>query len=107
MSNFLIDTPYHKRWMLPDGIHCINSVIYGDEHLMSVLVSRTLERRESFTAKLSNPQSEDLWYAFQEMAKKKYARRLRTKENMRRDEAFAQGEVNFQRFRNELGRTHK
>lgn len=85
----MIDLPYHKRWMLPDGIHCINSVIMGDDHLMQVLVVHTLQTRESFTVKLSNPQSEDLWYAFQEAAKKKYPKRLRTKENMRRDEAFS------------------
>lgn len=29
MADFLIDTPSHKRWMLPDGEHYYNSVIYG------------------------------------------------------------------------------
>lgn len=28
--DFLIDTPSHKRWMLPDGEHYYNSVIHGD-----------------------------------------------------------------------------
>ena len=89
MSEFLIDLPYHKRWMLPDGIHCINSVIFGNDHKMSVLVAATLQTRESFTVKLDNPQGDDLWYAFQEAARKKYPRQLRTKENMRRDAAFS------------------
>lgn len=27
---FMINTPSHKRWMLPDGKHYYNSVMYGD-----------------------------------------------------------------------------
>jgi hypothetical protein len=29
-GDFLIDLPYHKRWMLPDGVHYYNAVMYGD-----------------------------------------------------------------------------
>lgn len=30
MTEFIINTPYHKRWILPDGKHYYNSVLYGD-----------------------------------------------------------------------------
>lgn len=79
MSNFIIDTPYHKRWWLPDNRHQINSVIYGDDHLMQVIDSVTGYTKQSFTVKLSNPQSNDLWDAFQESARKKYPKQLRHK----------------------------
>lgn len=36
MTSFLIDTPYHKRWWLPDGQHQFNSIIYGDECRISI-----------------------------------------------------------------------
>lgn len=37
MTDFIIDTPSHKRWFLPDRRHQINSVIYGDRMRMSVM----------------------------------------------------------------------
>lgn len=38
---FLIDTPNHKRWMLPDGRHWYNSLIYGDSLYISVIDGRS------------------------------------------------------------------
>lgn len=36
MIDFLIDTPNHKRWMLPDGEHYYNSVLYGDHFKVTI-----------------------------------------------------------------------
>lgn len=47
MSDFLIDLPYHKRWMLPDNIHYYNSVIYGDRIHVTIWNNRTGELKMS------------------------------------------------------------
>ena len=43
MSSFLINTPSHKRWLLPDGVHAYNTVLYGDRFNVSVINLRTHE----------------------------------------------------------------
>lgn len=93
MVDFLINTPSHKRWMLPDNIHAFNSVIYGDDIKVSVIELDTMRAKESVIFKLSNPEWQNLCDMFQKLAERKYCKRLRHKSNMARDEAFARGHV--------------
>ena len=37
MSDFLINTAQHKRWMLPDGKHYYNAFLYGDRFTITVV----------------------------------------------------------------------
>lgn len=79
MTDFIINTPSHKQWMLPDNIHMINSIIYGNDCVMSVMVRETYRTRESFTVKLDNPQWKELCNTFVQLAEKRYPKRLQFK----------------------------
>jgi hypothetical protein len=73
MTDFLIDTPYHKRWRLPDGIHLYNSVLHGDCFRISILHALSGEIKDSHTIKIADGW-EDLCVLSQELANKKYRR---------------------------------
>lgn len=74
MTEFIIDTPYHKRWRLPDGKHLYNSVIFGDTLRLSIIEERNHNTKEVYTVSLSNPKWQDLSFMFQDLANKKYHR---------------------------------
>jgi hypothetical protein len=92
---WLINTPYHQRWWLPDGKHAYNGNIFGDDLRMAVIEMETMRTKETFVVKLTNPNYKDVEAAFQEKAKKKYPKQLRSKEQEVRDRAFQQGITNL------------
>lgn len=80
MGNFIINTPYHKRWWLPDSIHQLNSVIFGDDLRLCVIHSLTGEQTEIVTIKLdAEGKWKDTSALYQELANKKYKPQLRHK----------------------------
>lgn len=100
MSEFLINLPYHKRWYLPDTRYVINSVIHGNDVVMSVIRMEDHRTFERATFKLDKEDKwKDLCYQFQKLAEKKYPKRLRHKNNERRDQTLA----NAERLRHKKG----
>lgn len=80
MGDFIIDTPYHKRWWLPDRIHQLNSVIFGDDLRLSIHHSLTGEQFQVVTIKLdAEGRWKDTSEFYQELANKKYCKQLRHK----------------------------
>ncbi len=78
MTEFIINEPGWKRWLLPDGIHVINAVIQGDYVRWTIFHRLHPESpKQSMEIKLDHPKYEDLWVGFQELANKKYPRQLR------------------------------
>lgn len=78
MTDFIIDTPNHKRWWLPDRVHSYNSFIYGDE--LSITVWN--ERKNTLVLRvppisLNHPQWQDLAETAQALAEKRFAARTR------------------------------
>ena len=55
MSHFLINTPSHKRWWLPDDVHWYNSVIYGNDVQVCVIHSSTGEITDHEQFSLDDP----------------------------------------------------
>lgn len=82
MGEFLIDTPYHKRWMLPDGFHYYNSVIYGDTIHITIWNTRRNEIVLSLPAITIDPKGQwkDLCETAQALAERRFAKRERAKE---------------------------
>lgn len=78
MANFLINTPYHKRWYLPDGRHQYNSVMFGDTVHISIIDSATNETKVSHYIKMEVGW-EDLCDLSVELANKRYPKQLRHK----------------------------
>lgn len=74
---FLINTPSHKQWTLPDGYHRINSVIYGNDCRISV-IRPDYHSKETFTVKLDHPEWEYLCDLFIQKANQRYKRELHT-----------------------------
>jgi len=72
MTEFLINTPYHKRWWLPDGKHQFNSFLYGDTLHISIIEAKQLRTKESFDISLLKPGWEALAETAQALAEKKY-----------------------------------
>lgn len=76
MADFVINTPNHKRWWLPDGVHQYNSFMYGDKVYETVLNARTGETVLSMPAlRLDDPTWKDLAELAQELARKKFTYR--------------------------------
>jgi hypothetical protein len=74
---FLINTPNHKQWTLPDGYHRVNSVIYGNDCRMTV-IQPDYQPKESYTVKLDHPEWEFLCDLFVQKANRKYKKELHT-----------------------------
>jgi hypothetical protein len=74
--DFLIDTTSHKRWVLPDGEHVMNSVIYGDTLSWSIWPRGwgPAYVKQSGHIDITKPDWEDLWELCQKLANKKYPR---------------------------------
>jgi hypothetical protein len=89
---WLVNTAAHKRWWLPDGKHAVNSVIYGNQVRMSVILVETGRTYESVTFDFDkNPNWQELCNQFSDLAAKKYPYRPRHKSNEARDRAFQIG----------------
>lgn len=71
---FLIDTAYHKRWMLPDEVHYYNSVLFGEYFHVTIWNNRTGELVLSLPdIYIDNKgQWRDLLETAQELAEKKF-----------------------------------
>lgn len=76
--DWIINTPAHKRWWLPDGRHQYNSNIFGDTLRICVIDSYTQEQKHIAYIKLEG-NWEDLSQLSQELAAKRYPRQLRHK----------------------------
>jgi hypothetical protein len=77
MGEFLIDTPYHKRWYLPNRDFAFNSVIYGDDIRCSVIRLRDGRTMESATYSFTKHENwSELCDLFVELASKKYKRQM-------------------------------
>jgi hypothetical protein len=77
MGNFLINTPSHKRWWLPDRRHQYNSVLYGDRFYCSIIDSHTGMSKDHHQILIKDGW-EDLAQTAQELAAKRYrSRRIR------------------------------
>lgn len=72
-TSFIIDTPYHKRWWLPDDIHQFNTVINGNHIRWSIIHGRHNETVKSGIIELKEGW-EDLMSLAQELAEKAYRR---------------------------------
>jgi hypothetical protein len=73
MSNgFILDTPYHKRWWLPDGRHQYDSQIHGLSLEGKILDGLTGETKLSWTIDMSKEGWVNLSLAAQDLARKKY-----------------------------------
>lgn len=75
MTHFIIDTPYHKRWWLPDGKHWYNSIIYGSILRGSIINASTGQTVKSWEISLDNPEWQNLSAKAQELANKHYNKR--------------------------------
>lgn len=78
MVDFVIDTPTHKRWWLPDRIHQYNSVIHGEHCYQTIWNGRTGELVMSLpTVKITKDDSwKDYCELAQQLANKKFAPRV-------------------------------
>lgn len=77
-EDWIINTPAHKRWWLPDRRHQVDSQIMGRRLYMRVLDARFQDRvRQTFTIEMDKADWEDLQIGFCELAKKKYKAELR------------------------------
>ena len=83
MHTFMIDTAYHKRWMLPDRKHYFNTIIHGDCEHWSVWDMRANECRESGYFRLSDPNWKTLSELAQSLAEKKYRYQPKSDEYLR------------------------
>lgn len=73
---FLINTPSHKRWMLPDGVHYFNSVLYGDTIKHTIWNRKTHELVMSLpTVDITKKNYQDICDLAHELARKKFAKR--------------------------------
>jgi hypothetical protein len=76
MPDFIINTPNHKRWWLPDGVHMYDSFIYGNKEHFSVIRRGRMGHSDETILRgsldLDNPQYEDLRIAAQELANKRF-----------------------------------
>lgn len=84
MSDFIIDTAWHKRWWLPDRVHTINSVIHGD----SLMITIWHEGKNKIVLSLpvidlNNPQWEYLADTAQALAERKFGK---TRQQRQRDD---------------------
>jgi hypothetical protein len=76
MTGFIINTPNHKRWWLPDRKHQVNSVIMGDRIHLSVIEPLSNQSLESISFHLDDENTwKDHCALFQQLAEKKYADR--------------------------------
>lgn len=72
MTNFLINLPYHKRWMLPDGKHMYNVVTFGDEMRVSIMRADNQSTVLSHIIDITNPNWKELCMTSQELANKRF-----------------------------------
>lgn len=72
MTDFLIDTPSHKRWWLPDRRHQYNSVIYGDMLHWSIIRAMDHSTVISGNIDISKLGWENLSELCQALAERKY-----------------------------------
>lgn len=73
MGEFIVNTPSHKRWWLPDGVHTFNSVIYGDWMHQSIRHERKNELKLSLPSlDLRKDNWKELAELAQELANKKF-----------------------------------
>lgn len=82
MVNFVINTPSHKRWYLPDGVHLFNSVMYGDQIHWSIIhrLDHYIVHGLSGYISLSNPSWQDLYDTAVALAEKKFRKKSLVKE---------------------------
>lgn len=72
MTTFIVNTPYHKEWWLPDRSHRMISTILGDKLYFRVIRESSRLSILSGSIDLKNPQWEDLWETAQELANKRF-----------------------------------
>lgn len=74
MTEFLINTPNHKRWVLPSRDHYFNSFIYGNQIHQTICNRWTGETVLSLPAITIDEAGtwQDLCELAQELAKKKF-----------------------------------
>lgn len=80
MTDFIINTPNHKRYMLPDGKHAYNMFMFGNEVHVSVIDHRTGYVKQSAYIKMKNDW-EYLVELSQKLAAKRYPKELRHRSN--------------------------
>jgi hypothetical protein len=78
-GQFLINTPTHKRWWLPDGRHQYESMILGDLECIRVIDMRTMTVRVRTDLRTSDPNWESLSGIAQDLARKRYRGQIRHK----------------------------
>lgn len=81
MSMFIINTPMHKRWWLPDARHQYDGQVVGLMYHWYINDSVTNERRQSGSIECNHPDFDNLVSLTQELARKRYPRPLRHKKN--------------------------
>jgi len=72
---WIINTPSHKRWVLPCGCHLYNSVLSGDRFYVSILDRRTEETVTSHQIAIKEGW-ENLSHLSQELANKNHPYRV-------------------------------
>lgn len=90
MSDFVINTPNHKRWILPDNLHYYNSFIYGDTEHISIIRIHDLSGVFSVNLKLGS-NWEEMSQLAQELANKRFPKQLRHKSSERQESAITAG----------------
>lgn len=75
--DFLINTPSHKRWILPDGLHYYNEVLFGDWFHVTIWDRLRNELVLSLPAIYIDDKGQwkDLLETAQALAERKFARR--------------------------------
>lgn len=75
-GDFVIDTPNHKRWWLPDRVHQYNSFMYGNTVKDTIINGFTGETVLSLPAfSLDDPHWQDHAELAQELARKRFPAR--------------------------------
>ena len=72
MSDFLLNTPYHTIYWLPDRVHVYEQQIKGSLCYITIREQHTNKKKECFTLYIHDRNYEYLRVLSQEIARKKY-----------------------------------